>query len=773
MGDEKKNKTVYCSLDIETTGFDPLKDEILEVGFIFFTLDKKGLKLGEEYTQVFKPSVEVPAKILGLTGITQAELENAPKFTEHKEIIQSKLKDAVIVGHNIIFDIRFLEASGIKFSGKTIDTLDLVQWLLPTHHSYNLENLMHFFGISHKDAHRALADAKASVKVLEKLFGIYSNFSKETKQKIQKIIEPKEVTWKEFLELEWTKVKLVPKKERTKKLESQNIFEDFGSIEKNKIYNLPFGFAGLAELFPYLNKQKKKLLFVLPKKQDVVSLCNNLGLVSVFNEDENFNAERFNEFLNRAELTLEEIKFILKILVWQEEMPESINLFDLNLSFFGGQFKNLINGKEVVEPKDKIVVTDQKTFLDLAKENKFNKRLVIIENLAEFESKATFGIGQRVSWGSFIYNLKSFYNLENSLEDSEYKTPVEELTMATDMFFGLTMALLKKQDSGFNYVKVTEEFTYSEEYRKVQKVSESFIEKIETYNKILKSEKLDSLKLGLVSFFQSETNTVKWFEISEKTCVFQSAPIDIKPLLNNLWPKFAGVSFIDCLCSPKFYEYFNTRLGLENFEVKPVKLSEGKGVQADLFSQTKKISCYIQSQDSKTLLTDVAENNLPAVVLFGSQLAVKEFYEAHYAELKEYAFLLAQSASGGSNKMLNNFDINQNSLLLATDKFILKYITGNTSSATKENLEVKTLVLGHLPFEQFSHPYQEAVSAQFENVFMDFALPRALLNFHKLLVFFYSKKLANVYLTDAKMQKEYGKFFKEYLQSIGCFEIKI
>ena len=69
----------------------------------------------EEWTQVFSPSKMVSPKILGLTGITLKELENAPKFSEHKDFLQSKLGDAVIVGHNIAFDTKFLETFGIKF----------------------------------------------------------------------------------------------------------------------------------------------------------------------------------------------------------------------------------------------------------------------------------------------------------------------------------------------------------------------------------------------------------------------------------------------------------------------------------------------------------------------------------------------------------------------------------------------------------------------------------------------------------------------------------
>lgn len=769
---QKEYNFLYCSLDIETTGFDPLKDEVLEVGFVFFEVNKKGIVLNEEYTQVFKPSREVPAKILGLTGISQKELDEASKFSEHREVIQTKLKDSVIVGHNIIFDIKFLESLGIKFSGLTIDTLDLVQWLLPTHHSYNLENLMHFFGISHKDAHRALADAKASLQVLEKLLGIYSGLSTNLKINIERLIQGKNFVWESFLAFKFPKTAIGYENKSPKRVLGGNSALSWDALKNKHIYNIPFGLNISEQILPTLNKAKKKTLLVVPKKQQVLKLSEDFGIEPVFDEDDCFDEKKFIDFVSRPELSTDETKFILKVLVWQEQNPESQNLLDLNLSFFGGQFKNLINGKVSSEPKSKVACIDHKTFLYLAKLGKLSKRFVVVAGLFEFETSVTFGIGYRVGWGALIYFLKSYYNPENPTNSEIYKEPVEELFKATDMFFGLTMVLLNKQETTFNNIKITSEFTYSQEYGKVQKASESFLEKIKIYNQILKSEKLESFVQNLTQFFLNEKNTVKWIEISEKTCVFQSAPIDIRSLLFDLMEKFSGFTFLDSVHSPKVFEYFVIRLGLQKFKKLNLQLESKRNSQTDLFSQKHTVDCSIQNLDDQKLLQVIKAENLPATILFGSQIAVKEFYEQNYQLLKEYAFLQAQSASGGSNKMLNNFSIHNNSLLLATDKFILKFISGNTSTASKGHLDVKTLVLGRLPFEQFTHPYQEAVSAQFENAFIDFALPRALINFHKLLEFFYSENLKGLYITDIKMQKEYGKYFKDYLSVLDSFKIK-
>src|SRR3989338_315751 len=267
---KEKNK-ILCSLDIETSGFDPLKDEILEVGFVFFEISSKGIKITEEYSQVFKPVREVPAKIFGLTGISQRELDEAPKFSEQRDFIQDKLKDAVIVGHNVIFDIKFLESVGIKFSGEIIDTLDLVQFILPTHHSYNLENLMHTFSILHKDAHRALADCKAALQLLEKLLQIYSSFPQKLKNQIQTLTKPLNLPAYELLNFNLPERpgKASPTVIPTK---SKSVSPDSLKIEAKSLYNFPLGLDYLDILLSSLAKAKTKVLLVLPKAQQVLEL---------------------------------------------------------------------------------------------------------------------------------------------------------------------------------------------------------------------------------------------------------------------------------------------------------------------------------------------------------------------------------------------------------------------------------------------------------------------------------------------------------------------
>lgn len=759
------NKTIYCSLDIETSGFDPLKHEILEVGFILFKIEDLRFKILEEWTQVFKPSKEVSPQVFALTGITQEELNSAPKFSEFHEFLQGKLGSAIIVGHNIVFDIKFLETFGIKFSGQTIDTLDLAQWLLPTHHSYNLENLMHTFGISHKDAHRALADAQATLKLLQKLLGVFAGFPKELQSQIKSLIKPHGFTWQDFFEAKISPVNL-PAKISSKIIGKYNSFV----INPGKIYNFNFGENYIESVASSLRNKGVNCLLVVPKAQQALDLYR-MGLAdeTVFNSDISFDEKKFKTFLNKENLTPEELKFLLKVLVWKNTNWQTKTVLDLNFSFFGGQFKNLICGKILKESKAaKLVVTDQKNFLQSSTATKKQTREVVICGLNELEQAITEDLGTKTSWGYLIYLLKSFYNPELNLGKEEYKENILEGLAAADLFFGLVSALLKSQTEGFEYFKISEETENNEKFIKIMHAAEHLSDKLDSINQVLKSEQLNNFKENLQKFFADQPNRVRWVELAETRCALVSMPIQLAPLFSKVLKNTKRIALADALGPQVLFNYFIHRFGLENFELETAK-AEKKTKQGDLFDlvrsfsgkKTKLVFHFEPRTATADEITDLILNkkSLPGAVLFSSSLQVRDYYEQNFEKLKEQAAILAQSATGGGNKLLRNFGISKKSLLLATDKFILKQLNNSNQVDPVQSLQVNTLILNRLPFEQFSHPYQEAVSKSFSNPFMEFALPKALLNFVNILKFFYSSDLKEFYIFDPKLAKEYASCF--------------
>lgn len=150
-----------CFLDLETTGFEPKEDSIIEVSFVRF---KEGKKIAE-YDQVMQPDKSPLNDFVShLTGIREEEIaaEGVELITE-KDHIRELIGDSVIVGHNIDFDIRFLIGNDIDVSqNPRLDTHELARILLPLEESFALEVLSEKYGFTHTDAHRAMSDVWAS-----------------------------------------------------------------------------------------------------------------------------------------------------------------------------------------------------------------------------------------------------------------------------------------------------------------------------------------------------------------------------------------------------------------------------------------------------------------------------------------------------------------------------------------------------------------------------------------------------------------------------------
>lgn len=155
------------ALDIETTDLTPSKGEIIEIAAAKF---KKG-KIIEEYQSLVNPGRRIPQIVQSITGISDSDVAEAPAISDLIPEFKKFVGDYAIVGHNIDFDINFLNHKGFNFQNKKYDTWKLAAMLLPSLTSHSLESLTSFFDIKHIDSHRALADVLASVE----LFNILVN----------------------------------------------------------------------------------------------------------------------------------------------------------------------------------------------------------------------------------------------------------------------------------------------------------------------------------------------------------------------------------------------------------------------------------------------------------------------------------------------------------------------------------------------------------------------------------------------------------------------
>ncbi len=163
--------TVFVVLDLETTGLDPAADRITEVGAVKV---KGGDVLGELRTFVH-PGRPIPTRITAVTGITDAMVADAPRVEAVLDHLLGFLVGAVFVAHNAAFDLAFLRAAAtahhrVRPEPVVVDTARLSRRLLTDEvRDHRLATVARHLRARTTPAHRALADARATVDVLHGL----------------------------------------------------------------------------------------------------------------------------------------------------------------------------------------------------------------------------------------------------------------------------------------------------------------------------------------------------------------------------------------------------------------------------------------------------------------------------------------------------------------------------------------------------------------------------------------------------------------------------
>ena len=156
------------ALDIETTGLDPNKDAITEIGAVRFS----GTRVEAEWNTLINPGRRIPPMITQLTGITDAMVRGAPPIQDVLEDLGYFVGDSPILGHNVRFDLAFLRKQGLFQHNEPLDTYDMAAILLPTAGRYNLGALGQYLGILLPATHRALDDARVTHRVYTHMYDL-------------------------------------------------------------------------------------------------------------------------------------------------------------------------------------------------------------------------------------------------------------------------------------------------------------------------------------------------------------------------------------------------------------------------------------------------------------------------------------------------------------------------------------------------------------------------------------------------------------------------
>src|SRR5512142_2674758 len=173
------------AIDIETTGLNDERDAIIEIGAVKF----KGRRVEDEWSSLINPNRHIPEFISGLTGISDAEVRNAPRFREIAEELENFVGEAPVVGHNVRFDLSFLQKAGLFQYNEVIDTYELASVLMPSASRYNLGALGQQLGIPLPATHRALDDARVTQAAYVRLFDLAKELPLEVLAEIVRLGE--------------------------------------------------------------------------------------------------------------------------------------------------------------------------------------------------------------------------------------------------------------------------------------------------------------------------------------------------------------------------------------------------------------------------------------------------------------------------------------------------------------------------------------------------------------------------------------------------------
>jgi DNA polymerase-3 subunit epsilon len=197
---------LYAVVDIETTGSYAAANGITEIAICI----TDGTKILAQYETLINPGQPIPYFIQSMTGITDAMVQQAPRFEAVAEKIYTLLQDKIFVAHNVSFDYSFvlshLKEAGYALQSPKLCTVRLARKIIPGYPSYSLGKLCRSLHISVYDRHRAGGDCAATVQLLHLLIekDVEGHIGKSLKKNSKEWILPPNVPKEHFDKLPYT-----------------------------------------------------------------------------------------------------------------------------------------------------------------------------------------------------------------------------------------------------------------------------------------------------------------------------------------------------------------------------------------------------------------------------------------------------------------------------------------------------------------------------------------------------------------------------------------
>ena len=169
--DRSLDSISFAVVDVETTGIPVSRGgRVIEIALA----EVRGRVVREEFATLVNPERPLPRWVSGLTGITPAMVEAAPRFRDVCDELRQRLEGRVFVAHNAAYDWAYLSAEMQRAgkavpSGPRLCTVRLARRAVPGLQRRGLDSLAAYYGIEIEGRHRAWGDARATALLLIRL----------------------------------------------------------------------------------------------------------------------------------------------------------------------------------------------------------------------------------------------------------------------------------------------------------------------------------------------------------------------------------------------------------------------------------------------------------------------------------------------------------------------------------------------------------------------------------------------------------------------------
>lgn len=162
-------KYPFVIFDFETTGLDPNRDQIIEIGAIKYN----NFEAVDEFSTLVSTKIPLSDIVTRLTGITPDMLVGKPSISEVLPRFLNFIEGSLLVAHNATFDMGFLRAEclrqGVDIEWPVFCTLKMAREYLVQLERKSLDSLADYYGLEFEARHRSIGDVKVTGSILQEL----------------------------------------------------------------------------------------------------------------------------------------------------------------------------------------------------------------------------------------------------------------------------------------------------------------------------------------------------------------------------------------------------------------------------------------------------------------------------------------------------------------------------------------------------------------------------------------------------------------------------